>query len=313
MAAETWALIIASHRQQEKAETRFAHLQTFYKAFRKDRARLPLRTSAAFILTVAPLVCLAASIPSTNLLDTGYRQMYDLQFDQAHQTFDRWERERPGDALGHASNAAAYLFAEFDRLRILQSEFFTDDSKFRRAKKLSPDPAVRQSFDAELAKAEQLADQKLAASPQDCDALFAKILVLGLRSDYEALIEKRYLDSLRTTKASRAMAEKLLALNPSYYDAYLAIGVENYLLSLKPLAVRWVLQLGGAETDRERGIQNLRLTAEKGHYLSPYARLLLAVAALRHKDRDQAKEILASLARQFPHNRLYSEELARLQ
>ena len=114
-------------------------------------------------------------------------------------------------------------------------------------------------------------------------------------------------------KTSRATAEQLLQIEPAYYDAYLAVGVENYLLSLKPAPVRWFLQMNGAETDRARGIENLRLTAEKGHYLCPYARLLLAVAALRNKDRAQARDILSKLASEFPHNRLYSEELARLQ
>ncbi len=33
--------------------------------------------------------------------------------------------------------------------------------------------------------------------------------------------------------------------------------------------------------DRNQGIERLRITAEKGNYLKPYARLLLAVAALR--------------------------------
>jgi hypothetical protein len=114
-------------------------------------------------------------------------------------------------------------------------------------------------------------------------------------------------------KASRGAAEKLLTIAPSYYDAYLAIGVENYLLSLKAAPVRWILQWQGAETDRDRGITDLRLTAEKGHLLSPYARLLLAVAALRNKDRSEARRILGELAREFPHNRLYQEELAKLQ
>jgi hypothetical protein len=190
---------------------------------------------------------------------------------------------------------------------------FVNDDRFRHAKRLIPDPAVRQAFDRELAKAEQLANDILARAPQDADALFASIVTMGLRADYAALIDKRNLDSLRVIKNSRATAEKLLSISPDYYDAYLAIGVENYMLSLKAAPVRWLLELGGAQADRERGIQDLRLTAEKGHYLSPYARLLLAVAALRNKDRTQARDLLAALAREFPHNRLYAEELARLQ
>lgn len=256
----------------------------------------------------------AGSVPTfVPLIETGYHHMYDLEFDRAHKSFAEWERQRPDDPMGHVSNAAAYLFAEFDRLNILQSEFFVDDDRFKHAKRLMPDPAVRQAFDGELAKAEQLANEILARSPNDADALFASILALGLRADYTALIEKRYLESLRVIKNSRATAERLLAITPNYYDAYLAIGVENYMLSLKSAPVRWLLELGGAQADRERGIQNLRLTAEKGHYLSPYARLLLAVAALRNKDRTQARDLLTALAREFPHNRLYSEELSRLQ
>ncbi len=255
----------------------------------------------------------AGSVQSSPLIESGYRQMYNLEFDQAHKTFETWEREHPSDPIGPASNAAAYLFAEFDRLKILHSEFFVEDSLFRRRPKVVSDPAVRKAFDRELANADRLADAILGRTPQDADAMFAKILTMGLSSDYQALIDRHYLDSLKVMKNGRAIAEKLLSIEPNYYDAYLGVGVENYLLSLKPAPVRWVLQMGGAETDRDRGLEKLRLTAEKGHYLKPYARLLLAVAALRNKDRAQAREILRDLSQQFPHNRLYTEELARLQ
>ena len=60
------------------------------------------------------------------------------------------------------------------------------------------------------------------------------------------------------------------------------------------------------------GIQKLQLTATKGHYLLPFARLLLAVAALRDMDLPKAREGLAWLVAEFPDNRLYREELAKL-
>ena len=245
-------------------------------------------------------------------IETGFHQMYNLDFDQAHQTFANWQREHPLDPIGPASNAAAYLYAEFDRLNILHSELFVDDGLFKRRPKAVADPAVRRAFDDQLAKADQLAGQILSQVPEQTDALFAKILALGLRADYLSLIERHDLEALKVVKESRATADKLLSIDPSYYDAYLAPGVENYLLSVKPAPVRWLLKMNGAETDRDRGIQDLRLTAEKGHYLSPYARLLLAVAALRGNDRARAVELLAGLAREFPRNRLYAQELARL-
>ena len=271
-------------------------------------------------ITILAVLTAAAAMAAPNLtepvlnpvIDRGFRQMYNLNFDDAHKTFAQWEREHPEDPIGPVSNAAAFLFAEFDRLNILHSEFFVDSGMFHRRPKVSPDPAVRQAFNQELEKSGTLADGILGRLPEDADALFAKILTLGLRADYEALIERRDFDALKVIKDSRATAEKLLMLDPNYYDAYLAIGVENYLFSLKPAPMRWILQAGGAETDRDKGVENLRLTAEKGRYLSPYARLLLAVAALRNKDIPAARDLLAALAREFPHNRLYAQELAQL-
>jgi hypothetical protein len=127
------------------------------------------------------------------------------------------------------------------------------------------------------------------------------------------MIEKRNLASLSYMKISRTTAQQLLAIDPSCYDAYLAIGVENYLLGSTPAPIRWILRVTGAETDKQAGIDRLRLTAEKGYYLAPFARLLLAVAALRDKDKTTARTLLAGLAQEFPHNQLYSKELARIQ
>lgn len=266
-----------------------------------------------FLVIAAAGPCWAGSVTMIPAIEAGYRQMYNLDFAEAHKTFAAFERDHPNDALGVVSNAAAYLFAEFDRLNILHSEFFVEEGLFRRKPKLDADPNIRQAFDNEIAKALQLADATLSRSPKDTDALFVKIMALGLRADFMALIDRHYMDSLKVMKSSRATAEQLLSIEPAYYDAYLAVGVENYLLSMKAAPVRWFLQMNGAQTDKGRGIENLRLTAEKGYYLSPYARLLLAVAALRDKDRTKAREILAKLASEFPRNRLYSEELARLQ
>jgi hypothetical protein len=127
-----------------------------------------------------------------------------------------------------------------------------------------------------------------------------------------ALIEKHYLPSFKEMKTARTLAERLLETHPDYYDAWVAVGVENYMLSVKPAPIRWLLRLGGGETDRTLGLEKLQITAEKGRYLLPFARLLLAVAALREHDAGSARDILQDLAKEFPHNPLYVQELARL-
>ncbi len=245
-------------------------------------------------------------------LDLGYRQLYNLQFEEAHQTFQSWGEIHPDDPMGPTSEAAAYLFYEFDRLGVLQSELFLDNEKFKGRRIALPDESTKSAFEKAIAKSEELANTALQHSPQDKDVLFAKVLNLGLQADYLALIEKRDLASLSYMKEAGLLAERLLTIDPTYYDAYLAVGIENYMLGLTPVPVRWILRLYGAETDKERGIKDLELTAEKGHYLLPYARLLLAVAALRDKNQTRARELLQELSQEFPNNQLYKKELARL-
>jgi hypothetical protein len=252
---------------------------------------------------------LSASVP----LDEGYLQMYDLKFNDAHQTFRDWEAAHPQDPLAYSSDAAAYLFDEFDRLGILQSDLFVDDQKFEKRKTVKPDPALKEAFDRDLAKSDTLADSILKGSPQDSRALFAKVLNLGLRGDYVALVDGHGWASLKYMKEAGGLADRLLQEDPQNYDAYLAVGVENYMLGLSPAPVRWMLRLYGAQTNRQEGIEKLQLTATRGHYLLPFARLLLAVAAMRDHNQPEARKLLDDLVDAFPNNHLYQKELARLQ
>jgi hypothetical protein len=274
--------------------------------------RLKIAAATFALLWLSATACFAADNQPANLLDDGYRDMYNLQFGNAHLAFQQWQREHPEDPLAPVSDAAAYLFSEFDRLHVLESELFVSDQKFESRSRPAPNPQVKQAFMAQLARSRQLVQAALARNPDDVNALLSNVLALGLEGDYLALIEKRDMQALKYLKDGRAAAERLLAANPSCNDAYLAVGVENYLLSLKPAPVRWFLRIGGAQTDKAAGLEKLRITAEKGHYLLPYARLLLAVAALRDNDRKRARFLLQDLVTNFPQNHLYRSELAKL-
>jgi len=273
-------------------------------------------------LAVSAFLSVAVSISSLTAADSvlnrseelynGWRQMYNLKFEDAHATFGQWMQNHPADSLGPASDAAAYLFSELARLGALESELFVDDARFWERKKLLPDPQVRLHFVQQIDRADHLADLTLQTSSTDASALFVKCLTCGLRANYAGLIEKQNLTALSYTKKGRPYADKLLAVDPSAFDAYLGPGIENYLLSLKSAPVRFLLRLTGSKVDRAKGIQDLQMTSLHGYYFEPFAKLLLAVAALRDNDRERAREILVGLRDRFPENKLYSRELDRL-
>src|SRR5258708_9805430 len=164
------------------------------------------RTVAAiFFSALFPVLAMSATdgsnVPAD--LNAGYRQMYNLDLAAAHQTFSQWEQAHPNDPVGATSNAAAYLFAEFNRLKILEFDLFTRDEKFEKRPKLAPDPEVKTSFESELAKSDQIANRELASKPNDARALLALVMASGLRGDYAALVEKRNLAGLSYMKNSR--------------------------------------------------------------------------------------------------------------
>ena len=81
-------------------------------------------------------------------IERGFQQMYNLDFGNAHTTFQAYQQAHPEEPIGYVSNAAAYLFSEFDRLHILQSDLFTNDQKFEHRGKVAPDPAVKTEFES---------------------------------------------------------------------------------------------------------------------------------------------------------------------
>ncbi len=271
------------------------------------------------ILT-AVLVCaclnsslLAADLPLPSpTLERGYHLLYNLDFDHAQQVFASWQQQHPEDPQAPAAEAAGLLFAEFHRLGVLESQFYTDDHAFQARQKLTPDPEVRQRFEAALNRAETEAQARLAHDPKDRDALFSMVLVFGLRADYAALIEKHNLASLHFTKQANQWAEQLLAIDPHCYDAHLATGISQYIVGSMSAPVRWLVRLGGVSGDKQNGIQELQLTAQQGRYLAPFARILLAIAYVREKDVPHARALLLSLQNDFPANPLFAREIARL-
>lgn len=275
--------------------------------------RLPvLAVLLVFPAVAADIGGFSPSSANAQDLYSGWLKMYDLKFDDSHRIFQAWMQSHPADPLGPASDAAAYLFSELARLGALESELFTDNSAFLNRGKLQPDPQVKARFEAAVATTDRVADSALHSNASDTNALFAKSMSLGLRADSASLLDRRDLAALKFMKDSRAYEEKVIMIDPQAYDAYLGSGVENYLLSLKAAPVRFLLKITGSLVDREQGIKQATLTAQHGHYLEPFAKLLLAVAALRDNNRNAARALLTELHNRFPDNPLYVRELGRL-
>jgi len=91
------------------------------------------------------------------------------------------------------------------------------------------------------------------------------------------------------------------------------LGAANYLLGSLPWHKRALLWIGGISGNREEGMRQLSVTVEEGHYLKPFAKILLALTALREKQPSLTRKLLEELTAEFPTNPLFRRELFLLQ
>lgn len=248
--------------------------------------------------------------PAAPLLDSGFRSLYELNFKDARADFVSYQQRNPSDAMGAAAEAASYLYEEFDAKGIFTSRFFLNDDKFLHGADGTAAENSNPSFLAANSRARAMAKADLKNTPNDPHALFVLTMADGMESDYDALIVKKQMAGLGLMRQAEAEAARLLAVDPDAKDAYLALGASNYVIGNLPGFKRAFLWFGGIHGDKNRGIQQMELAAEQGHYLKPFAKILLALAYEREHHADRARMLLASLVDEFPSNPLYAHELS---
>jgi hypothetical protein len=249
-----------------------------------------------------------SSVPE---LESGYKLLYEQKFAEARPVFEKWAAANPEEPFGQVSLAASYLFEEFFLQRVLTSEYFLNDKRFTGGIEGIPDPARIKKFDDSIARARELAGKRLKKQPKDPEALFVMTLCAGMQSDADSMLLKKHLDALKHLKEANANAEQLLAVHPEAYDAYVAPGVANYVIGSLSSSARFMLWFGGIHGDKVLGMSQVQKTADQGHYLKPFAQILLALSARREKKDAIAQKSLKELTEEFPGNAVYEAEYAK--
>lgn len=248
--------------------------------------------------------------PSAQLLESGYRNLYELNFDAGRKDFQAYQKMRPDDPLGKASEAASYLFEQFNAKGVLTSEFFLNDDKFLGGVEGTAAQNRNAAFLDANNQAREQAKARIKANPKDRQGLLVLTITDGMESDYDALIIKKQLDGLTMMRHAEAEANDVLKIDPNEQDANVALGMSNYVIGCLPSYKRAFLWFGGLHGDRLRGMEQMESAAEHGHYLQPFAKVMLALAYEREHKPERAKELLSELATQFPGNPVFARELA---
>jgi hypothetical protein len=254
--------------------------------------------------------CLFAEANET--LQTAVNDLYESRFEASRQTLSGYSEDHPQDPLPYAMNAATYLFAELERAGALKADLLSEDGGARHGLKYRPDRRAVAAMNAAVTLTRNSARARLMAQPEDANALLALCIVAGVQRDYLALVEHKWRESYAFIRESNNYAKRLLKADPSAYDAYLTKGFTEYLVANLPFYLRWPMSLDEVTGTREQGLSDLQIAAQSGHYLKPFAQLLLAMFYLREKREDKTEELLARLTEQYPANNTFRAEFEKL-
>jgi len=242
---------------------------------------------------------------------SAFNHFYDLDYDRAVAEFGQVVSRHPDDPFAVNHLLTATLFRELYRMGVLNTGEYANDT-FISAPHRAADPKIKQQIQDLVNRALGLEEKRLAASPNDVDALYARGVTRAQFSTYTALIERAWFSALRNAVGARRDHERVLELSPSTVEAKLIVGAHNYVVGSLPWGLKATAFTVGLGGNKDKGLQYLKDCAQGTGETSIDAQILLAVFLRREHRYDQALPIVRSLVPRFPQDVLLALEEGHL-
>src|ERR1035438_3298578 len=143
---------------------------------------------------VALALAVAGSLGAAdNWIQEGNEAFYNLDYDQSIASYEKALAENPNDPILHNHLAHALLYRELFRDGALESELVSGNNSFIRRPKLEPPADVEKRFFAEIDRAMQLCQARIAKDSRDTVALHALSVSFALRANYGFLVRKSWM------------------------------------------------------------------------------------------------------------------------
>ena len=226
--------------------------------------------------------------------------------------FEQVIKAHPQEPIAYAYALMVTIFRELYHQDLLDTTYYAHDSFLSTQRRVDIPDGTRQRIEFLTGQVSNLADQRLKANAQDKNALFAKGYAKGLHAAFITLADHSFFAAARQGLSARGDSEAVLRIDPEYADANMAIGIQQFAVASLPRVVRMMVGIAGVGGNKEKGLNLLRISAEKGVVTSVESRTTLSLF-LRHDARYvEALAVQHALAQQFPHDYLFRLEEANL-
>jgi tetratricopeptide (TPR) repeat protein len=240
-----------------------------------------------------------------------FRQLYGLDFDQAEKAFAALKQrfpEHPGPPL---YIAGVLLQRELFSRQDLTLERFLSPGYFSEPTRRRMPQAERDRFFGSIAESQRLANAILKSRPGDLDARYFLGASDALLGSFAFTIDHNRTQAFRHGKSAYRYHLGLIQERADYYDAYMTVGMYEYIVASIPWYLKWIAAVAGYHGSKQRGFEFLELAVAKSTFVNDDSRVLLMLLDVREKRYAQALEHATQLHRSFPRNFLL--ELNRAQ
>ena len=263
--------------------------------------------TTAFLLVLSGLSnpLLAQSLKTPEFLEgaiNGFDRVYNLDYEgarSAFQTLRQQYTQHPGPSLYLA--LALLQRAPFQR-RDLRLDRFVSPESFLQATARQMPPEDRNAFFRYIGESQAACQAILKQKPGDRDARYFLGSAYGALAAFALTIDHDKREAFRQGKQAYQHHLQIVEEQPDYYDAYVTVGLYEYIVANLPWYVKWIAQIAGYRGTEERSFKYLHLAAAKSDFVSVNARSILVVLCLREKLYEEALENAQFLHRRYPRN-----------
>lgn len=263
---------------------------------------------------------LTSSLPAdlVELRREGNAAMYNIDYATARTKFEEIRKRLPQHPAGDLYLGTVIWLEYLNKSRRLQTSLYRDESNFyagaEKAKEDSEgdvvDPAVDRAFRDRMAQAKTKALALVARNKNDADALYFLGAYYGVMAGYEASTARKFFAAMRNGSRSVDAHQKVIKLKPDYYDAYLSVGMYDYIVGSLPFAYKTLATIAGVRGNKERGITRLRTIVDKDAASADDARVLLLAVYQNEKRYEDSLAILRQLNEKYQRSYLIKLEMA---
>ena len=246
------------------------------------------------------------------LVGEGFEQIYNLDYEHAIATFTEMGAKFPAHPGPPLDVAAAIWLRELFERQDLNLGKFIAPGYFTKAPAHKMPDAHRRAFFESLERSTHLSEAILKKDVGNQDARFFRGSVESLLAAFSYTIDRSKMEAIGHAKKAYRDYRGLLAENPEYYDAYMGVGLYEYIVDNLRWYIKWLAMIVGYRGSEERGIEYLELAREKGLAVPDEASILLMIVYFREKKNRDALAIAGELHRRFPETSCSTSTRANL-